>query len=113
MVAVSEPVVAGLKTSETVQLAPAARVEPQVVDDFRNELASVPVSVTPAASRVTVAELVFSTVMVCAPEVEPTATGPHASLFGLNVNGGAPGPPALPAAPVPESDTVCSAPEAP
>ena len=44
--AVSAPVTAGLNSTDTVQLAEAARVDPQVVADFRKELGSVPVRET-------------------------------------------------------------------
>ena len=68
--AVSAPAAAGLNSTETVQLAAAARVVPQVVADFKNEVALVPVMVSEVS--VTVDVPVFFTVTVCAAEVEPT-----------------------------------------
>ena len=58
--AVSAPTAAGLNSTETVQLAPEANVEPQVVADLRNELALVPVIVSEVS--VTVAVPVFFSV---------------------------------------------------
>ena len=60
--AVRAPVTVGLNSTETVQLAPAARVAPQVVADFRNEVALVPVMVSDV--RVTADVPVFFTVTV-------------------------------------------------
>ena len=68
--AVKAPAAVGLNSTETVQLAAAARVVPQVVADFRNEVALVPVMVSEVSVTVTVP--VFFTVTVCAAEVEPT-----------------------------------------
>ena len=103
------PVAVGLNTSDTVQLAPAARVVPQVFADCTNEVGFAPVNVTPAVSKVTVEELVFCTVITCAPDEEPTETSPHTSLVGLNVSGGEPPPPVPP---VPDRDAVCGEPVA-
>ena len=58
--AVSVPTAAGLNSTETVQLAPEANVEPQVVADFKNEVALVPVIVSEVS--VTVAVPVFFSV---------------------------------------------------
>ena len=60
--AVRAPVTVGLNSTETVQLAPAARVAPQVVGDFRNEVALVPVMVSDV--KVTADVPVFFTVTV-------------------------------------------------
>lgn len=61
-VAVSMPEVVGLKSTEAVQLADAAREEPQVVDVTAKSAASVPV--IPAALRVTEFPVLFVRVIV-------------------------------------------------
>ena len=78
--AVRAPAAAGLNSTETVQLAPAARVVPQVVADFRNEVALVPAIVSDV--KVTVAVPVFFTVTNCAAVVEPTVVDAKARLVG-------------------------------
>ena len=88
-----------MNSTETVQLAAAARVVPQVVADFRNEVALVPAIVSEL--RVTVAVPVFFTVTTCAAVVEPTVVDAKARLVGENetVN-------VCAAAPVPVRTTV-------
>lgn len=61
-VALSVPVVAGLKSMEAVQLADAAREAPQVVDVTAKSLASAPV--IPEVLRVTELEVPLVTVTV-------------------------------------------------
>ena len=101
--AVSAPAAVGLNSTETVQLAAAARVVPHVVADFRNEVALVPVIVSDV--RVTVPVPVFFTVTNCAAVVEPTVVEANARLVGDSetVSG---------AVPVPVTATVCGEPVA-
>jgi len=86
--AVRVPVAAGLNSTETVQVAAAARVVPQVVADLRKELASVPVMVSEV--RVAVAVPVFLTVTTCAAVVEPTVVEAKVSEVGERVMAGEP-----------------------
>ena len=81
--AVRAPAVAGLNSTETVQLAPAANDVPQVVADFRNELALVPVMVSD--DRVTAPVPVFLMVTTCAAVVEPTVVEAKVSEVGLSL----------------------------
>ena len=99
------PVAAGLNSTETVQLAPAARVEPQVVADFRKELALVPVIVSEV--RVTEPVPVFFTVTVCAAVVDSSVVEAKVRLVGESetVKVGA-------AVPVPVRVMVCGVPVA-
>lgn len=78
--AVKAPAAVGLNSTETVQLAAAARVVPQVVADFRKEAALVPVMVSEVSVTVTVP--VFFTVTVCAAVVEPTVVDAKVRLVG-------------------------------
>ena len=57
----SAPAAAGLNSTETVQLAPAARLVPQVVADFTKELAEVPVMVSELSVSVAVPEFLTVT----------------------------------------------------
>lgn len=68
-VAASEPVVAGVKVMFAVQLADAARLVPQVVEETAKSAALVPV--IPAALRLTDDVVLFVTVTVCAVLVDP------------------------------------------
>lgn len=101
--AVRAPAAAGLNSTETVQLAAAASVAPQVVADFRNEVALVPVMVSDVS--VTVAVPVFFTVTSCAAVVEPTVVDAKVRLVGESVTESG-------AVPVPVSFTVCGEPVA-
>ena len=65
------PEAVGLNSTETVQLAEAASVLPQVVADLIKDEALVPVIVSEV--RVTVPVPVFLIVTICAAVVEPTA----------------------------------------
>ena len=102
--AVRAPVAAGLNSTETVQLAAAASEVPQVVADFRNEVALVPVTVSEVS--VTAPVPVFFTVTNCAAVVEPTDVDAKARLAGDSetVN--------VAAVPVPVRATVCGEPVA-
>lgn len=102
--AVSVPVATGLNSTETVQVAAAANVEPQVVADLRNDEALVPVMVSEV--RFTVPVPVFFIVTVCAAEVDPSAVEAKVRVVGESetVN--------VAAAPVPESATFCGDPVA-
>jgi len=103
--AVSAPVAAGLNSTDTVQLAAAARVVPQVVADLRKDVALVPVTVSDV--RVTVPVPVFLMVTSCAAVVEPTVVEAKVRAVGESetVKVGA-------AAPVPVRATVCGVPVA-
>ena len=68
--AVSAPAAVGLNSTDTVQVAAAANVVAQVVADFRNDVALVPVMVS--EDSVTVPVPVFLMVTTCAAVVEPT-----------------------------------------
>ncbi len=83
----SEVAEAGLKSTEKVQLAPAARLLPQVLDGIRNEDALVPVDVI--EEMVSAAVPVFFSVTVCEAEVVPTVVVGKLSEVGLNVTAGA------------------------
>lgn len=83
-----------------VQLAEAARVEPQLVEETAKSLASVPE--TPALLRVTEPEVPFVTVTICALLDEPVATLPKDKLVGVKVT-----LPEDPPAPRPETATCC------
>jgi hypothetical protein len=92
------PVVVGLNTAVIVQLAEAARLAPQVLDEILKSLAFVPAMVT--LLIVIAAALPLVKVAVCGALDDPTVTDPYAKLVGLNVT--------VPPAPVavPESATV-------
>ncbi len=93
------PAAAGLNSTETVQLAAAARLVPQVVADFRNELALVPVTVS--EESVTAEVPVFLMVTSWAAVVEPTVVEAKVRLVGETVTVG------VAAAPVPEREILC------
>ncbi len=78
---------AGLKSTEKVQLAPAARLLPQVLDGIRNEDAPVPVEVIEEMVRLAVP--VFLSVTVCEAEVVPTVVAGKLSEVGLSVTAAA------------------------
>ena len=79
--AVSDPDVAGAQVSETVQLAPAARLGPQVFVSW-NELGFVPKK--PKVVIVSAAVPAFLSVAVCAALVAPTATLPKSMVAGVS-----------------------------
>lgn len=103
--AVSVAALAGLNSTETVQLALAASDAPQVLAEIAYDEGSVPVSVSDV--RVTVAVPVFLMVTVCAAEVEPLVVEGNAMLAGESERVSVAG-----AVPVPERATVCGEPEA-
>jgi hypothetical protein len=78
--ALSELVVAGLKTIALVQLADAARLEPQVVDETAKSAALAPEMA--AGLRVTLAAVPLVTVMDCAELVDPWTMLPKERLAG-------------------------------
>lgn len=79
-VAVSAPATLGLKTRLKVQLAPAARVEPQVVADCEKSPAFVPVNFVLMLLRVVDVPLVRVTIW--AELVVPNVTVPKSSGLG-------------------------------
>ncbi len=79
----NDPAAAGLNATEKVQLAPAARLLPQVLDGIRNEDAPVPVDVI--EEMVSAAVPVFFSVTVCELEVVPTVVVGKLNEVGLNV----------------------------
>lgn len=99
----SAPDAPGLKIRVAVQLAEAARVDPQVVVETAKSEASAPEM--PALLRVTEPEVLLVTAMVWALLVPPTLTLPKDKLDGVAVT-----PPK--ATPRPESATSCGLPEA-
>ena len=74
------PAEAGSNSTETVQLAPAARVEPHVFADAVNDDASAPVMASDV--RVTVPVPVFFTVTFCAADGDPTVADANVRLLG-------------------------------
>jgi len=104
-VAFNAPAAAGLNSTETVQLAPAASDVPQVVADLRKEVGFVPVTVS--EESVTAPVPVFLTVTTWAAVVKPSVVEAKVNVVGESetVKVGA-------AAPVPESATVCGVPVA-
>jgi len=103
--AVSVPAAAGLNSTETVQVAPTASEVPQVVADFRNDVALVPVIVSEVI--VMAAVPLFFTVTTCATVLDPTVVEANVRLAGDSVTTGA-----VAAAPVPVSVTLCGEPVA-
>jgi len=99
-VAVSAPEDAGLNSTETVQLAPAASEVPQVVADFTNELELVPLTVSDVSEAEAVP--VFLTVTTWAAVVTPTVVEAKLRLVGETEMAAAPA-----ATPLPERETVC------
>jgi hypothetical protein len=85
--AVNAPAAAGLNSTDTVQLAPAASDVVQVVADFRNDVALVPVMVSDVSVNAAVPE--FFTVTTCAAVVTPTVVEANVSVVGVNVTAGA------------------------
>jgi len=98
-VAERAPVVVGLNTTATVQLADAARVAPHVLDEMLKSLVLEPVK----AMLLIVIDvaLPFVNVAVCGALDVPTLSDPKAMLVGLKVTV----PPPVPV-PVPESATT-------
>ena len=88
--AVNALAVAGLNSTETVQLDPTARELPQVVADFRNELAFDPVIVSEV--RVKAAVPVFLIVTTSAAVAIPFLVVAKAMLVGDKVTAGVPVP---------------------
>jgi len=104
-VPVSVPVAVGLKLTEMVQVAAAARVVPHVVVSL-NELALAPLRVIPPVVTVKADVPVFFSVTTWAALVEPTVVLAKVSVAGVRVAvGGA-------AAPVPVKGTFCGEPVA-
>ena len=81
--AVRAPAAAGLNSTETVQVAAAANVAPQVVADLTKELAPVPVMVSEV--KVTAPVPVFLMVTTWAAVVEPTVVEAKVSEVGLSL----------------------------
>lgn len=98
-VALSEPVVPGLKTMAAVQLAEAPRLEPQVVEEMEKSAALVPV-IEPVL-RVAELEVELVIVMVCDALLEPLLTVPKLRLVGVALTV----PELEPPVPVPETET--------
>ena len=96
----SAPEAVGLKVMLAVQLAEAARVDPQLVEETVKSLAFVPE--TPALLRLTELVVLLVTVMVCALLAEPFATVPKFKVAGETVT-----LPDVPLAPSPVSETCC------
>lgn len=94
----SAPDAVGLKVMLAVQLADAARVDPQLVAETTKSEASVPEM--PALLSVTELEVLLVIVMVCALLAEPVATVPKLRLPGDAVT-----LPEDPLAPVPVRET--------
>ena len=84
-----------------VQLADAAKLDPQVVEATANWAAPVPDRL--AALRVTEPVVVFETVMVCGPLVEPSVMLPKLRAVGAAVTF----PVEVPPAPIPDNATCC------
>ncbi len=101
----SAPVALGSNVNEFVQLAPAANGFAQVEADLTNELAPLPVIVVEAVKLNAVVP-VFVSVTTCAAVVVPTAVEAKVNELGVMLSVGAP------AAPVPDSATVCGDPAA-
>ena len=99
--AVSDPMAAGFNSTEMVQLSLTASVPPQVLADFRNEVASAPLKLV--APKVTIAALVFLSVTSCAAEATPSGVEPKVRLAGVSVTV---------RVPVPLRGTVCGDPVA-
>ena len=81
--AVRLPVTVGLNSKLTVQLAPAGRALGQLVEDWRKELALVPVKL--CEPSVTDADPVFLSVTTCAADVAPTLVEEKVRLLGDTV----------------------------
>jgi hypothetical protein len=81
------PAAAGLKMTAKLQLAPAARVAPQVVLDTEKSAGFVPVNVTP--EDVIGALPVFDSVNVCAALCDPTAVPANVAVVGASAATGA------------------------
>jgi hypothetical protein len=107
-VALSAPVTLGVKTIAAVQLADAAKLDPQVVDEIEKLLALVPVIETELSA--TELEVVFETVMVCDALLDPSLTLPKDRLGGPMVTEPMPVPEVatLDATPHPERIPVVS-----
>ena len=83
-VAVNAPAAAGLKLTETVQLAPTASVVPQVVV-FVKDVASAPVIVMPLLEMVMIEDPVFFNVATCAALVDPSTVLGKVNAAGVSV----------------------------
>ena len=98
-VAEREPAAVGLNAIEAEQLAPAARLAPQVFVEIRKSVEFVPPTTMLLIAIEDVPLLVR--VMAFAPPVCPTATLTQFKLVGLTA-----AVPEVPLVPVPESDTA-------
>jgi len=98
--ALREPATVGRKRIVAVQLAPAARLVPQVLVEIRKSDAFVPPTVMLLIASAE--DPLFVSVMTLGPPVCPTAT-----LFQLKLVGLAEAVPEPPLLPVPESETTC------
>ena len=103
--AVRAPAAVGLNSTETVQLAAAARDVVQVFAEMRKELELVPVRVSEVRVRAAVPE--FFMVTTWAAEVDPTVVDAKVNFVGVSVTAGA-----AAAAPVPDRVATCGEPEA-
>jgi hypothetical protein len=99
--ALRAPAAVGLKVTEIVQLAPAARLAPQVVVSGKSPL----LPVSPMLEMVSAAAPVFFSVIVWAALAEPTLVSAKLKLVGLKETADVP-------VPVPLRGTVCGDPAA-
>jgi len=102
--AANAPAAAGLNSTETEQVAPAASDVEQVFAEIRKEVAPVPVIASDV--RVSAAVPEFFTVTICAAVVTPTVVDAKVRLVGVRVTAG------VAATPVPVRATVCGDPVA-
>jgi hypothetical protein len=85
--AVNAPAAVGLNSTETVQVAAAAKDVVHVFAEMRKEVAFVPVSVSEVSVSAAVPE--FFTVTTCAAVVTPTVVEAKVRLVGVSVAAGA------------------------
>lgn len=102
-VAARAPAAVGLKRTLAVQLAEAARLDPQVVEEMAKSPASVPEIAAPL--RLMAEEVPFVTVTVCEALAPPMPTLPKDKLDGVAV-----AVPGESLAPRPETETSCGLP---
>ena len=84
--AINAPTAVGLNSTETVQLAAAAKEVVQVFAEMRKEVAFVPVRVSDVSVNAAVPE--FFTVTTCAAVVDPTVVEAKVRLVGVSVTAG-------------------------
>lgn len=84
--ALSAPVVAGLNSIDTEQVAEAASVVPQVVADLMNDVALVPLMASDVRFSGAVPEFLMLT--TCAAVVEPTVVGVNVKEAGVRLTAG-------------------------